>query len=207
MFNKTGNKNKKWFCMRCLQCFSSENVLNKHKKDCLVLNGKQHVKLNEGFISFKNYSRQIKVPFKIYADFECILRESKVLEEVVDENSSWTEKYQDHVPCGFGCKVVYSDDRFTKNVVIYRGKDCVNKFISEILREYEYCRDVIKTYFNKNLIMSMEEEEVFQLSIKCWICGKLFGLMDEKVRDHCHVSGKFRGAAHFSWNVNFCFII
>ena len=49
----------------------------------------------------------------------------------------------------------------------------------------------MKDHFNKNLIMSMEEEEVFQEANKCWICGKLFELIDEKVRDHCHVSGKF----------------
>ena len=74
--------------MRCLQCFSSEGILNKHKEDCLVINGEQRVKLSEGFISFKTYSRQMKAPFKIYADFECILRECGVLKEVVDENSS-----------------------------------------------------------------------------------------------------------------------
>ena len=202
MFSKTESKNKKWFCMHCLQCFSSENVLNKHKENCLVINGEQRVKLNEGFISFKNYSRPMEAPFKIYADFEFILKKSKALYEVFDENSLWSKKYQDHVPCGFGYKVVCVDDRFTKNAVVHRGEDCVNKFIDAILREHEFCKD-LKNYFNKNLIMSMEEEEVFQLSNKCWICGRLFDLMDEKVRDHCHESGKFRGAAHFSCNANF----
>ena len=73
MFNKTKTKNKKYFCRCCLQCFSSKEILIEHKKDCLVINGKQNVKLDSGFISFKNYSKQILVPFKIYADFECIL--------------------------------------------------------------------------------------------------------------------------------------
>ena len=74
MFHKTRNKNKKWFCKSCLQCFSSENVLKKHKKDCLSINCKQLVKLEEGTIEFENYFKQIPVPFKIYADFECSLR-------------------------------------------------------------------------------------------------------------------------------------
>ena len=113
------------------------------------------------------------------------------------------KKISDHVPCGFGYKVVCVDDRFTKSVVVYRGKDCVNKFIEPILREYEYCRDAMKDYFNKNLIMSVKEEETFQLANKCWICGKLFDLIDEKARDHCHITCKFRGAAHFSCNANF----
>ena len=72
MFNKSKNKNKKYFCRYCLQCFSSERILTEHKENCLIINGKQCVKLSEGSIIFKNYSRQIPVPFKIYADFECI---------------------------------------------------------------------------------------------------------------------------------------
>ena len=74
MFNKTKNKNKKYCCKNCLQCFSSEKVLIEHKEDFLIINGKQNVKLEKGFISFKNHFKQIPVPFKIYADFECILK-------------------------------------------------------------------------------------------------------------------------------------
>ena len=74
MFHKTKNKNKKWFCKSCLQCFSSENVLIKHKENCLSINGKQSVKLEKGIIKFENYFKQIPVPFKIYADFECNLK-------------------------------------------------------------------------------------------------------------------------------------
>ena len=69
MFYRTKNKNKKWFCKSCLQCFNSENVLIKHKEIFLSINGKQSVKLEQGM--FENYFKQIPVPFKIYADFEC----------------------------------------------------------------------------------------------------------------------------------------
>ena len=58
MFSKTKHKSKKYFCKNCLQCFRSKKVLIEHKEDCLVINGKQNVKLEKGFISFKNYSRQ-----------------------------------------------------------------------------------------------------------------------------------------------------
>ena len=74
MFNKTKTKNKKYFCKSCLQRFSTKKLLNEHKIVCLMINGKQNVKLKKGFISFKNYSRRIPVPFKIYTDFECILK-------------------------------------------------------------------------------------------------------------------------------------
>ena len=53
MFHKTKNKNKKWFCKSCLQCFSSKNVVAEHKEDCLIINGKQSVKLGKGIMSLK----------------------------------------------------------------------------------------------------------------------------------------------------------
>ena len=61
----------------------------------------------------------------------------------------------------------------------------------------------MKKHFNKNLIMS-EEEEQQQLhsSNTFWICKKLINNDDEKVRDHCHITGKFRDAAHWSCNIN-----
>ena len=82
MFKKTKNKNKKYFCKSCLQCFSSENVLIKLKKDCLSI---KSVKAEEGIIKFENYFKQLQVPFKIYADFECNLR------NVEDYEGSYTK--------------------------------------------------------------------------------------------------------------------
>ena len=60
-----------------MQCFSSEKILIKNKKNCLVINGKQSFKLKSDSVSFKNYFKQLPVPFKIYADFECILKKVK----------------------------------------------------------------------------------------------------------------------------------
>ena len=64
----------KYFCKCYLQCFSSEKVLIEHKENCLTINGKQNVKLKSSSISFKNYFKQLPALFKIYADFECILK-------------------------------------------------------------------------------------------------------------------------------------
>ena len=86
---------------------------------------------------------------------------------------------------------------------MYRGKDAVNKFIKSTLSEYNYCRKIVRKYFNKILIMSAEEEERLEMSNICWICNKLFNAGDNKVRDHCHISGKYRGAAHWECNINF----
>ena len=72
MFYKTKIK------IKCLQCFSRENVSIKHEGDCLSINWVQSVEVEEGTIEFKNYLKQIPVPFKIYTDFECNLENTEV---------------------------------------------------------------------------------------------------------------------------------
>ena len=74
MLHKTSTKNKKRFCKSCFQCFSSENILVKHKENCLSINGKQSVKLEKRITKFENYFKQTPVPFKIYAAFEYNLK-------------------------------------------------------------------------------------------------------------------------------------
>ena len=162
MCNKTKCKNKKHFCRYWLQSFSSERVLTEHKEVCLKVNCKQTVKLKCGSIKFKNCHKQLAVPFKIYANFECNVKKVKISDKSSDRNDnvSFTEKYQDHIPCSFAYRVVCVDDIFNKPTVLYRGKNAY-KFIKEILEEYDYCKKVIKKHFNKNLVMSVEDAERF----------------------------------------------
>ena len=72
---------------------------------------------------------------------------------------------------------------------MYRGKDAANKSIKSIIGEYNYCRSAVKKHFNKNLIMSAEENERFELTNICWICDGLFEISNEKVRDPCDITG------------------
>ena len=196
MFYKTEHKNQKWFCKSYLQCFSSK-MLIKHKEDCLSINGMQSVDVEEGVIKFENYSKQLSVPFKIYADFDCNLQDNEIYE------GSCTKKYHNHVPCSYAFKAVCIDNRFSKPIVIYRDENAAYVFIRAILKEYRYCKKIMKKHLNKSLIMSGEEEYLFQQSNSCWICKKLINHDDERVRDHCHITSKFRVAAHQSCNLNF----
>ena len=164
-------------------------MLIKHKENRLSINGKQTVKLEKGIIKFENYFKQIPVPFIIYADVECNLKSIKCNE------GSYTEKYQDHIPCSFAYKIVCIDDRLTKPTINYRGENAAHEFIKAILEEYKYCRKIMKEYFNKNLVIREEEEHLFKKSNSCWISKKLIDNDEEKLRDHCHATGKFRGAA------------
>ena len=84
-----------------------------------------------------------------------------------------------------------------------RGGNPAYKCIEAILKEHEYCKKVINKHFNKNLIMTGKGEEQFQWSKTCWIYEKLIDNDDEKVSDYCHITGKFRGAAHWSCNMFF----
>ena len=86
MFHKTKNKNKKYFCKSCLQCFSSKNVLTEHKEVRLSINGAQSVTFEKGTIDFKNYFKQIPVLFKFYADFECNLDSIESYEDLTQKN-------------------------------------------------------------------------------------------------------------------------
>ena len=199
VFSKTKNKGKKWFCKSCLQCFSSEKILIEHGKDCLLINGGQRVKLEEGFVEFNNFNKMIPAAFKIYADFECLLKEVDI--GIHNDCFSYTSKYQDYIPCSFAYKLACVDDKYSKDVVLYRENNAVYKFIQSIFNEYSYCRSVMKKHFNKNIVISAEQNEEFERSEICWICGKLIE-NEDKVRDHCHVTGKYRGAAHWSCNIN-----
>ena len=89
--------------------------------------------------------------------------------------------YQDNIPCSFAYKVVCVDDKFSKRIDVYRGENAAFEFIKAILKEYKHCRKVINRHFNENLIMTEEEEHLFQESKSCWICKKLIDNDDEKV--------------------------
>ena len=153
-------------------------MFTKHKEDCLSINGKQSAKLEKGIIEFENYSKQILVPFKIYADFECNLK------GVESYEGSYTKKCQDHVDCSFTYKVVCINDRFTKPIVDYRGKILLENLLKQFLKSTSTAK-----HFNKISIISEEEGHLFQESNSCWICKKLIDNDEEKVRDHCHVTG------------------
>ena len=111
-------------------------MLIKHKENCLSINGNHSVKLEKGIIEFENHFKQIPIAFKIYADLECNLRGVECYE------GSYIKKYQDHIPCSFAYKVLCVDDRFTKQIVVYRCEKTIYEFIKAILKEHKYCKKV-----------------------------------------------------------------
>ena len=79
---------------------------------------------------------------------------------------------------------------------IIQFTDSLKQFLKSMTIVKKKGKKRINKHFNKNLIMSAEEEQRFQLSNICWVSDKLFDVGDNKVRDHCHITGKYKGSAH-----------
>ena len=211
MYNQSKHKERKYFCMYCLQCFSSERVLANHVNNCLTINGEQAInmpKQGENILKFNNFNKQLPVPFVIYADFEAITKKVQVCEQsekMKNEKSKrpYTKTYQTDEDCGYGYKVICCyDDKYSKNTCIYGGENAVYKFMEKMLEEIEYCKAVIKKHFNKPLVMTEVDKQRFKTMDRCHICGERYTEKDVRVRDHCHITGKFRGSAYQECNLN-----
>ena len=110
--------------MSCSQNVTIEEILSDHKKQCLLINRCQAANYESGIIKFTNHSKEIPILFKIYADTECSLK------RVSSYESEHTIKYREHIPNYIGAKLVFIDDRFTLPSITFKGKDCINKFIT-----------------------------------------------------------------------------
>ena len=149
---------------------------------------------------YNNFHKQLPVPFVIYADFEAITK--KVQGCKPNNGKSYTEAYQTHEDCGCGYKVSRRyDDEYAKPTRVYRGKNAVYKFMKKMLYEVNYYKKVIRNNFNKPLKMTNEDKQHFKQTDKCHICNKKYSAKDVRERDHCHITGKYRGSAHQECNL------
>ena len=210
------DKKTKVFCRRCLNHFPNNEKLKIHKEYCsrneavkIVLpeiktdkNGEEERKPE---ISFKNWNRLMEVPFVVYADFECFLENIDSCEP--DNRRSFTEKYQKHKPCGFSYKIVCSEDIFLPESllepVLYRAENADEDVAQIFVNRLEMDIYLIYKIYDKpkKMIYTRKDKEKFIKSEECWICERGFSQNDVKVRDHCHFTGKFRGAAHNDCNL------
>ena len=203
------HKERKHFCMYCLQCLSSERILVKHTNNCLTINLKQAInmpKKGENILKFDNFHKQLPIPFVICADFEAITKKVRV----VDKAKRWRRR-RDRTPKLIRLmRTVAMDIRWyvaTKiNIVNQfkrnRVKMLCYKFMERMFEEVEYCKGVVKKKFNKPLKMTENDETCFKLMDKCHICDQKYTDKDVRVRDHCHITGKFRGSTHQECNLN-----
>ena len=192
------------FCLNCFHNCVSEDVLDTHRETCLDVNGVQAVKFpKEGTnIKFKKHKNQLPAPFVIYADFESLLVSDRERKGDEDVEESYTNRYQTHHACSFGLKTVcHYDDFYSGEYTSYVGRDAAYVFLETVLREANRCKFTVNYEFKKNMVITPKQERKFQKATKCHICGEhVEG--EDKVRDHCHVTGLYRGAAHNKCNLN-----
>ena len=154
---------------------------------------------NDDILYFKDIHKQLKAPFVIYADFESIL--IPCAQENLNDDVSYTQKTHEHQASGF-CYIVVSDvEDFNTPPVVYRGENAVEKFLQCLLVEEKRIRPILEHVVPMEL--SALDERSFQTATYCHICDEELG--SDRVRDHCHLTGKYRGAAHSDCNLNYKF--
>ena len=105
----------------------------------------------------------------IYVDFK-----STLVPEVKEKQNlgeSYTNKYQKHFACSYGYKLVCVDDNFNKSFKSYLSEDAVYNFINSMIEESKFSTNIKSKYFNKELVMTKEDEEDFGNSSNCCMYG------------------------------------
>ena len=150
-------------------------------------------------LKFKNYHRSERVPFMIYPDTESLTKQIQSCEP--DPEKSYTKKYQKHELISFSYYIKCFDDMVYKPVLrTYTGPNAAQKFVEMLEEDIKIIANIPEV----DMIFGKEEAERFKKETKCWICEEEFNDdKDVKVRDHCHFTGRYRGAAHNSCNLNY----
>ena len=194
MYDKNNSHHTLHYCYYCLNSFYNEESLSNHIDNCQNYDTIKTILPSEDkkYIQFQNYSKQLRAPFKIYADFECILQ------NIEDNNETNTKKYQEHKPVSYMLNIV-SYDKNDEKIIIYKGIDCVEHFLININKISNKLMYKIKDA--KSMIFTNEDKKNYNNNNICHICNK--EIINNKVRDHCHLTGKFRGPAHNDCNINY----
>ena len=183
----TSNHDGDFYCLNSFHSYRTKNKLEAHTKICenrdychveMPTKDNDTIKYNQGEIS-------IKLPFVVYADLECLLE--KMITCYNNPEKSSTTKINKHTPSGYSIFTHCSFDKSKNKLNYYRCEDCMKKF----------CKD-LREHATK--IINYNNQKV------CYICKKEFDKSDKKhhkVRDHCHYTGKYRGAAHNTCNLRY----
>ena len=155
----------------------------------------------EKILKYNPGEKSLKVPFVIYADLECLLEKIDSCQN--DPEKSSTEKKAEHTPSGYSWITCCSFNESKNEWGYYRGKDCMEMFCKDLRNQAMK----IIYYEKKDMIPLTDEETKFYEKQKvCYICEKEFSADKNnkkyhKVRDHCHYTRKFGGAAHNNCNL------
>ena len=189
-------------CKRCFTHFTKKELLSKHIKYCSS-NETVAVKMppRQTFLKFENFNKQFPIPFVIYADFECFTKPMSNCSP--NPEDSYSYNYQKHEPSGF-CfyiKGINPDIKFKP--IIYTKKNPDDDIPLIFVNKLEKVTNKIYGDFymrSKSISITQKQYKEYNKSVVCHICKKEL-LPEDKVCDHCHFTGKYRGPAHRNCNL------
>ena len=152
-------------------------------------------------IKYNQGEKSIKLPFVIYADLEFLLEKISTCQNNLNESS--TTKINKHTPSGYSLFTHCSFNKSKNKLGFYRGKDCMKKFCKDLRMR---ATKIINYKKKKMIPLTIKEKIHYNEQEICYICKKEFDNNDKKhykVRDHCHYTGKSRGAAHNICNLRY----
>ena len=197
--NHKGSRN---FCLNCFNGFNTSDALEKHKDYCYNNECVKTLMPPPGtFLRFKNFHHSEKAPFAIYADFESLIKPMDNCDP--EPNKSYTKKHQKHEPISLSYYINSSIDGVFKPVLRKYTKtkpkdaDAVDVFIKWLEKDVK----AIANIEEKKMIFTEEDRKQFNKASDCWICGEELG--NDRVRDHCHYTGRYRGPAHNKCNLKY----
>ena len=202
----TSNHHGDFFRRNCMHSYRTENALKKHERLCTNHDYCEIVmpKPSKNILEFKSNDKSLHMPRIIYADLEVILK--KIQSCQPNPENSYTEKKNVHMACSYALNVIRTYDE--NLITSYRGTDCMKKFASALKT---MAKMIINTPQKPMTSLTDEENRNHERSNRCHICNEKFIHNKEnekyreycKVRDHCHCTGKYRGAAHSKCNLQY----
>ena len=200
----TSTHEKDFYCLNCFHSYRTKSKLESNKKNICENHDYFHAEMptkDKNIIKYNHGEKSMKLPFVMYANLECLLEKISTCEN--NPNESSTTKINKHTPSGYSIFTSCSFDESKNKINYYRGDDCMKKFCKD-LREHS---TRIINYEKKMIIALTKEEKINYNDQKiCYICKKEFDTIDKKnykVRDPCHYTGKYRGAAHNICNLRY----
>ena len=224
----TRNRRKHFYCYSCLHGFKTKQgeetraqctLLHQHQNQCKALKPQRisYPTIDEDdVLSFTNIHTQLKTPFVCYAEFECALKPTTAsnvktgiaspldltLPKKAQREARKEVKHQQHEAASYAYKVVQIDPNFEAHLKMYAGVDAPSHFLYVSMKNED---NIFKEYIKKprEMLFSSVNKQEFDNATECHICNEAFKDGEKKVRDHCHIMGTLRGAAHNRCSLNY----
>ena len=201
----TGNNHGDFNCLNYFQSYTTKNKLKNHKKCCKNYDY-CYVEMPEEYnklLKYKEGEKSMRLPFIIIADLECLLEKVNTCHNNPEKSS--TTKINKHTPFGYSLFTHCSFDRTKTKLDHYRGKNCMKNFCLDLR---EHATKIVNYEENEMIPLTKKEDKKHNKQEVCHICKKGFSTDDSnkkyrKVKDYCHYTGKYRGAAHDICNLRY----